>query len=160
MQDANGQHLRFAGFEIDLANESLRNGGVVVKLPPQPFKVLTMLASRPGQLVTREELCRAIWGDQTVVDFEHGLNTCMRQIRTALGEQAGSPQFIETVPRLGYRFVAPVDLTAVAPPKLSLEVENVVGTEIIKGTYVFGGGREARPSAMALVGRADVDGAV
>jgi TolB-like protein len=89
-----------------------------------------MLASRPGELVRREELCRAIWGDETVVDFERGLNTCMRQIRTALGEEAGSPQFIETVPRLGYRLVAPVDLTAVAPPKLSLEVENVVCAEI------------------------------
>ena len=70
MQDENGQHLRFAAFELDPANESLRNGGVVVKLPPQPFKVLTMLASRPGQLVRREELYRAIWGDETVVDFE------------------------------------------------------------------------------------------
>jgi TolB-like protein/DNA-binding winged helix-turn-helix (wHTH) protein/Tfp pilus assembly protein PilF len=114
MQDANGQLLRFAVFELDPANELLRMGGEVVKLSPQPFKVLTMLASRPGQLVRREELYRAIWGDETV-DFERGLNTCMRQIRTALGEEAGSPQFIETVPRLGYRFVAPVDLTAVAP---------------------------------------------
>jgi TolB-like protein/Tfp pilus assembly protein PilF len=75
-------------------------------------------------------LYRAIWGSEAVVDFERGLNTCMRQIRTALGEEAGSPQLIETVPRLGYRFVAPVDLTAVATPKLSLEVENRVGTEI------------------------------
>jgi TolB-like protein/DNA-binding winged helix-turn-helix (wHTH) protein/Tfp pilus assembly protein PilF len=130
MQDTNGQRLRFAAFELDPANELLRNGGVVVKLPPQPFKVLTMLASRPGQLIRREELCRAIWGDETVVDFERGLNTCMRQIRTALGEEAGSPQFIETVPRLGYRFVAPVDLTAVASPKLSSEVENVASAEI------------------------------
>ncbi len=130
MRDANGQHLCFAGFDLDAANELLRNEGVVVKLPPQPFKVLAMLASRPGQLVRREELCRAIWGDETVVDFERGLNTCMRQIRTALGEEAGSPQFIETVPRLGYRFVAPVDLTAVAPPKLSLEAQGVADLEI------------------------------
>jgi TolB-like protein/DNA-binding winged helix-turn-helix (wHTH) protein/Tfp pilus assembly protein PilF len=130
MQDANGQHMRFAGFELDPANELLRKGGVAVKLPPQPFKVLTMLARRPGQLVTREELYRAIWGDETVVDFERGLNTCMRQIRTTLGEEAGSPQFIETVPRLGYRFVAPVDLTASTPPKLSLEAENAACTEI------------------------------
>ena len=129
MQDANGQYLRFAAFELNPANELLRKGGVVVKLPPQPFKVLAMLASRPGQLVRREELYRAIWGDETV-DFERGLNTCLRQIRTALGEEAGSPQFIETVPRLGYRFIAPVDLTAVAPSKLSLELENVAGAEI------------------------------
>src|SRR5437879_1248214 len=130
MQDGTGQQLRFGGFELDPANDLLRKQGVVVKLPPQPFKGLTMLASRPGQLVMREELCRAIWGEETVVDFERGLNTCVRQIRTALGDEAGSPQFIETVPRLGYRFVAPVDMTVVAPPKLSLEVANVVGTEI------------------------------
>ena len=130
MRDGNGQRLRFGGFELDPANELLRREGVVVKLPPQPFKVLAILASRSGQLVTREELCRAIWGDQTVVDFEHGLNTCMRQIRTALGEQAGSPQFIETAPRLGYRFVAPVDLIAATPPKLSLEAPSVAGIEI------------------------------
>src|SRR6516162_2957291 len=131
MRDENVQRLRFAAFELDPANELLRNGGVVVKLPPQPFKVLTILASRPGQLVRREELCRAIWGDETAVDFERGLNTCMRQIRTALGEEAGSPQFIETVPRLGYRFVAAVDLTAAASPKLSPEVENLASTEIL-----------------------------
>jgi TolB-like protein/DNA-binding winged helix-turn-helix (wHTH) protein/Tfp pilus assembly protein PilF len=130
LRDENGQHLRFAEFELDPANELLRKEGLVVKLPPQPFKALAMLASRPGQLVRREELYRAIWGNETVVDFERGLNTCMRQIRTALGEEAGSPQFIETVPRLGYRFVAPVDLTAVAPPKLLPEVENAVDTEI------------------------------
>lgn len=68
MRDGNGQCLRFGGFELDPANELLRREGVVVKLPPQPFKVLAILASRSGQLVTREELCRAIWGDQTV-DF-------------------------------------------------------------------------------------------
>ena len=130
MRDANGQHLRFAGFELDPANELLRKGGVVVKLPPQPFKVLTIFAGRPGELVTREELYRAIWGSETVVDFERGLNTCMRQIRTALGEEAGSPQYIETVPRLGYRFIAPVDLTAVDSPKLPLELENAVGPDI------------------------------
>jgi len=130
MRDENVQRLRFAAFELDPANELLQKGGVVVKLPPQPFKVLTLFAGRPGQLVTREELYRAIWGNETVVDFERGLNTCMRQIRTALGEEAGNPQYIETVPRLGYRFIAPVDLTAVAPPKLPLEVENAVRPEI------------------------------
>jgi TolB-like protein/DNA-binding winged helix-turn-helix (wHTH) protein/Tfp pilus assembly protein PilF len=143
MQGTNGQHLRFAAFELDPANELLRKGGVVVKLPPQPFKVLIMLASRPGQLVRREELYRAIWGDETV-DFERGLNTCMRQIRTALGEEAGSPQLIETVPRLGYRFVASVDLIAADPPKLSVELENVTGTELPLGglTSPVAGGKE------------------
>ena len=142
MRDGNGQQLRFAAFELDPANELLRKGGVVVKLPPQPFKVLTMLASRPGQLVRREELYRAIWGDEAVVDFERGLNSCMRQIRTVLGEEAGSPQFIETVPRLGYRFVATVDLTAAAPPELPLEVENATGTESRSGEPLVAGGRK------------------
>src|SRR5262249_6376013 len=69
----------------------------------------TTLADRSGELVTREELRLAVWGDETVVDFEHGLNTCIRQIRTALGEDAVSARIIETVPRLGYRFKAPVE---------------------------------------------------
>ena len=103
MNSLRAERLRFAGFELDPANGVLRKDGAVIKLPPQPFKALTLLASRPDMLVTREELRQAIWGD-TVVDFEHGLNTCIRQIRTALGEDGESPQIIETVPRLGYRF--------------------------------------------------------
>src|SRR5262249_52500681 len=75
-----------------------------IKLAPQPFKVLALLSSRPGEVVTREELRQTIWGDDTIVDFEHGLNSCIRLIRTALGEKADSGEIIETVPRLGYRF--------------------------------------------------------
>jgi DNA-binding winged helix-turn-helix (wHTH) protein/Tfp pilus assembly protein PilF len=104
--------IRFGEFELDPENHVLTHDGVVVKLAPQPFKVLLLLVQRPGALVTRDTLRHALWGAETVVDFEHGLNTCVRHIRLALGDDADSPRFIETVPRLGYRFKAAV---AVAP---------------------------------------------
>lgn len=107
--------LRFEDFEIDAANNVLTRDGIVVKLPPQPFKVLVLLIERRGTLVTRDVLRQAIWGEDTVVDFEHGLNTCIRQIRVALGDEAESPRFIQTIPRLGYRFTAAV--TSVADQK-------------------------------------------
>lgn len=83
-------------------------GPLPEELNPQPFKILVLLTERPGTLVTRAALREAVWGDETVVDFEHGLNTCIRQIRHALGDDADVPRFIETVPRLGYRFTAAV----------------------------------------------------
>jgi DNA-binding winged helix-turn-helix (wHTH) protein len=100
------QVTRFAGFELDPRNGVLRKNGTVIKLSAQPFKALVFLASRPQQLVTREELRHAVWGNEVTVDFEHGLNTCIRQIRVALGEDAEQARIIETVPRLGYRFKA------------------------------------------------------
>lgn len=106
----NGQsgRLRFGEFELDLVKGELRKKGRTVRLQPQPCKVLTALASRPGQLVTREELKHRIWNGTTFVDFEQGLNFCVRQIRLALDDDAESPKFIETVPRRGYRFVFPI----------------------------------------------------
>lgn len=97
------ERFRFAGFELDVANARLIKDGAEIKLAPQPLKALALLASRPDALVTREELRQAVWGDETVVDFEHGLNTCIRRIRSVLGEEAEGSQIIETVPRLGYR---------------------------------------------------------
>jgi Tfp pilus assembly protein PilF/DNA-binding winged helix-turn-helix (wHTH) protein len=82
--------------------------GQVIKLAPQPFRILALLIDQAGTLVTRAALRETVWGTETVVDFEHGLNTCIRQIRHALGDDAEVPRFIETVPRLGYRFIAPV----------------------------------------------------
>ena len=87
---------------------------MVLKLAPQPFRILVVLTEQAGTLVTRAALRDAVWGTDTVVDFEHGLNTCIRQIRHVLGDHAEVPRFIETVPRLGYRFVAPV--TGIAEP--------------------------------------------
>ncbi len=106
--------LRFGIFELDYRTGELRRGGVGVKLPPQPFKVLWLLASRPGEVVSREEIREALWGADTFVDFDSGLNFCINQIRRALHDSAESPRFIHTLPRRGYRFLATVEM--VRPP--------------------------------------------
>ncbi|MGH9600990.1 MAG: winged helix-turn-helix domain-containing protein [Terriglobales bacterium] len=100
--------FHFGVFELDLATGELRKSGVKIHLQPQPLRVLTLLVNRPGQMVTREELQREIWGNDTFVDFEQGLNFCIRKIRETLGDAADTPRYIETLPRRGYRFVAPV----------------------------------------------------
>jgi TolB-like protein/tetratricopeptide (TPR) repeat protein len=105
--------VRFGGFELDAAKGELRHKGDLVKLPPQPFKVLELLARHSGNVMTREEIRKHVWCGDTFVDFEQGLNFCIRQIREALGDSADRPRFIETLPRRGYRFLMPVE----APPQ-------------------------------------------
>jgi cholera toxin transcriptional activator len=87
----------------------LRRQGVRVKLNAQPFQVLLLLLSRPGELLTREDISRELWPDGTFVDYEHGVNSAVNRIRDALGDTAGNPRFVETLARRGYRFVAPVE---------------------------------------------------
>ncbi|MBV9308134.1 MAG: winged helix-turn-helix domain-containing protein, partial [Acidobacteriaceae bacterium] len=101
--------LRFGVFEMDLALGELRKNGIPVKLPPQPFKVLALLATHRGQVVTREEIQQQIWGSDTFVDFEQWMNHCIKQIRNVLSDSAETPRFVETLPRRGYRFIAPVE---------------------------------------------------
>lgn len=101
--------LRFGALELDVKSGELRRDGALVKLQSQPFKVLALLALRAGQLVTRKEIQQQIWTDDTFVDFDQGLNYCIRQIRAALSDDAETPEFIETVPRRGYRFLAAVE---------------------------------------------------
>jgi len=108
--------LRFDVFEIDTASGELRRRGDRVKLPPQPFRVLELLVRRGGEVVTRTDIRERIWSD-SFVDFEQGLNFCIRQIREALGDNADAPRFIETLPRRGYRFLFPVEKRALAAPK-------------------------------------------
>ncbi len=100
--------IRFGAFEIDLRSAELRKGGAKVRLQRQPFKMLELLAGQAGILVTRDELRAELWGQDTFVDFDQGLNFCIRQIRTALGDDAQTPRFVETLPRRGYRFIAPI----------------------------------------------------
>lgn len=88
---------------------------MVVHLQAQPAKVLSLLVSRAGQMISREELHGAIWGDETFVDFERGLNVCIAQVRSALGDESSSPRFVRTVPRRGYQFIYPVEPIAGAP---------------------------------------------
>ena len=98
-----------AHFAINAATGELRARGDVVKLSPQPFKVLELLVRRNGDVVTRNEIREHVWCGDTFVDFEQGLNFCIRQIREALGDTADAPRFIETLPRRGYRFLMPVE---------------------------------------------------
>lgn len=109
--------LRFDCFELDAGACELRRGGDRIKLPPQPFRVLEFLVSRSGEVVTRTEIRDRIWRDDTFVDFEQGLNFCIRQIREALGDTANTPKYVETLPRRGYRFLIPVDSSAPEAPK-------------------------------------------
>jgi DNA-binding winged helix-turn-helix (wHTH) protein/tetratricopeptide (TPR) repeat protein len=108
--------LRFDVFELDTAAGELRRQGDRVKLPPQPFRVLELLIRRGGEVVTRADIRERIWSE-SFVDFEQGLNFCIRQIREALGDSADAPRFIETLPRRGYRFLLPVETPAAAEPK-------------------------------------------
>ena len=100
---------RFGLFEVDPRDGELRKSGVKLKLQDQPFKVLLKLLQRPGELVTREELRAGLWQEDTFVDFETGLNTAIKRLRETLGDSADNPRFIETLPRRGYRFIAPVE---------------------------------------------------
>jgi len=101
--------VRFGAFEADLRTQELRKHGLRIKLPRQSFQVLEMLLDRPGELVSREELQKALWPADTFVDFENGLNNAVKRIRGALGDSADSPRFVETLPRLGYRFISTID---------------------------------------------------
>src|SRR5215510_6777108 len=109
--------VRFGTFEVDLRAGELRKRGVLRKLGGQPFKVLAILLERPGELVTREELHKRLWTDDTFVDFEHGLNAVVNRLREVLGDSSDNPRFIETVPRRGYRFIAPVTDTSPSKPE-------------------------------------------
>jgi len=102
--------IRFGAFEVDLRAGELRKDGAKLKLTGQPFQVLAILLEHPGEVVTREELQKRLWPD-TFVDVDHNLNTAINKIREVLGDSAESPRFVETLPRRGYRFVAPVEGT-------------------------------------------------
>src|SRR6201986_2631877 len=109
--------LRFDVFELDAGAGELRRNGDRIKLPPQPFKVLELLARRSGEVLTRNEIRERVWSDDTFVDFEQGLNFCIRQIREAVGDTADAPRFIETLPRRGYRFLHPLETQVRAEPQ-------------------------------------------
>jgi TolB-like protein/DNA-binding winged helix-turn-helix (wHTH) protein/Tfp pilus assembly protein PilF len=100
---------RFDQFELDLRTAEIYKGGKRVKLQDQPCQVLALLTERPGELVTREELQKRLWPDESFVDFDHGVNIAINKLRDALGDSAEHPRFIETLPRRGYRWLAPVD---------------------------------------------------
>jgi eukaryotic-like serine/threonine-protein kinase len=119
-----GAPIRFGIFELDPLSGELQKAGVPIRLAPQPARVLTLLASHAGEVITREQIRDQLWDKETYVDFDHGLNHCIAQIRTALSDDADTPRYVQTVPRRGYRFVAAVtpvdkesDVPAEPPPK-------------------------------------------
>ena len=103
-----GVRYRFGTFELDGRSGELRKNGVRLRLQEQPFLVLRKLLEGSGELVSREDLHAAVWQADTFVDFDTSLNTAIKRLREALGDSADVPVFIETVPRRGYRFLAPV----------------------------------------------------
>jgi TolB-like protein/DNA-binding winged helix-turn-helix (wHTH) protein len=104
-----GRRLRFGAFQVDLQSREVTHEGARVKLQDKPFQILELLLAEPGKLVTREEVRRKLWPADTFVDFEAGLNTAMRKLRDALQDDAKTPQFVQTVQRHGYRFIAPIE---------------------------------------------------
>jgi DNA-binding winged helix-turn-helix (wHTH) protein/tetratricopeptide (TPR) repeat protein len=115
---SSGQVFRFGLFAADVARNTLTRKGVRVKIQDQPFRVLSLLLDRPGEIITREELRQQLWPEGTFVDFDGSLNVILKKLRAALDDDSDNPRFIETVPRRGYRFIAPVTVEsmAVEPP--------------------------------------------
>lgn len=101
--------VRFGIFELDADAEQLRKSGRTIRLQPQPFKLLKLLLAEPGRVVTREEIRAALWKGDTFVDFDQGVNFAIKQVREALDDDADRPVYIQTVPKRGYRFLAPVE---------------------------------------------------
>src|ERR1700722_11279369 len=128
------QVFRFGLFEADVARSTLTRNGARVKIQDQPFRVLILLLERPGEIVAREELRQKLWPEGTHVDFDGGLNVILKKLRSAIDDNADNPRFIETVPRHGYRFIAPVSVNRAksepaspgdTPPQSPPEVELV-----------------------------------
>ncbi len=106
--------LRFGVFEFDAQTLELRKNGRLLSVRPQPLTLLALLLERPGDLISREEIQSALWPGDTFVDFDQGVNHAIRELRAALGDAADSPRFVQTLPRRGYRFIAPVERPAAA----------------------------------------------
>src|SRR5437879_7981569 len=99
---------RFGVFELDLSAGELRKSGAKLRLQEQPFQLLVLLLEHAGNVVTREQLRQELWPSDTFVDFDHSLNTAVNKVREALGDSASRPQYVETLARRGYRFIAPI----------------------------------------------------
>jgi DNA-binding winged helix-turn-helix (wHTH) protein len=110
--DRSPRPVRFEGFQLDLRAGELRaNAGKTVRLPEQPFRILTMMLDSPGEVVTREDIRNQLWPDDTIVEFEHSIDAAMSRLRQALGDSADHPHYIETLARRGYRWMPPVECT-------------------------------------------------
>src|SRR5215813_5627051 len=118
-QQGTSGNVRFGQFEFNRQTGELRRNGARVKLQEQPGQILSALLEAPGDLVTREELRKRLWSEDTFVDFDHSLNTAVKRLRDALGDSADNPIFIETLSRRGYRFMAPMAVPVPVNGKLN-----------------------------------------
>ena len=125
--------MRFGTYEVDLRLGELRKNGIRVKLTGQPFQILVILLEHPGDLVTREQLQRRLWPSDTFVDFDSGLNAAINRVREALGDSAENPRFVETLPRRGYRFIAPLIDSRPTSATLPAAESNVSPAQTITG---------------------------
>ena len=116
-----GARYRFGPFELDPAQGRLSRSGSRVKLQDLPLRLLVLLVERPGEIVTREEFRQRLWPEDTFVEFDNSLGVAVRKLREALRDDADAPRFVETVPRRGYRFVAPVTVQDSADSPISRE---------------------------------------
>src|SRR5262249_13102081 len=109
MRNPKSNRVQFGPFLVDLHTHEVSKDGTRIRLIGQPFEILSVLVSKPGELVTREELRMRLWPGDTFVDFNHGLNAAMNKLRETLCDSADNPRFVETLPRRGYRFIAKVE---------------------------------------------------
>jgi DNA-binding winged helix-turn-helix (wHTH) protein/Tol biopolymer transport system component len=130
------EKVRFGLFVLDLKAAELTKNGISIRVPQQPLRLLSMLIESPGEIVTRDQLRQRLWPSDVFIDFDHGLNKSMQKLRDALGDSAGSPRYIETIPRVGYRFIAPVRSEA---PSQAVEADSrIVQPPPLEGPIVPG----------------------
>ena len=130
--------IRTASFEFDPVTGEVHRDGGIHRLEPQPSALLALLMSRPGELLTRAEAIHALWGDQTTVNFQEGLDYSVRQVRMALGDRARPARYVETVPRRGYRFVGQVDQPAAPVVRQWLARRDVWTAAALAATLLIG----------------------
>src|SRR5580704_14808503 len=133
----NSSVLQFGEFELDVRNHRLRRSGSELKLERIPMELLILLASRPGELVRREEIIQELWGDEINVDTENAVNTAVRKIRQVLGDDSSSPRFVQTISKRGYRFLAEPAQPAV-PPQAPASISKTMRSKTIRWTLLAG----------------------
>ena len=132
--------VRFGVFQANLSARELRKHGVRIRLPGQPFCILSILLEKPGEVITREEMRQRLWASDTFVDFEHSLNSAIKKLRTALGDSPENSRYVETVPRVGYRFIAPVE-QVLASPSPAVAVTLATARSSVPAAIVDGAGK-------------------
>jgi DNA-binding winged helix-turn-helix (wHTH) protein len=133
---ASARLLRFGAFQLDLRSRELVRNGIKVRVPDQSIEILVMLLERRGDVVTREELHQRLWPNGTIVEFDHSINSAIKRLRQALEDSPQKPQYIETLPRLGYRFIAETQQTPAGEEGAAVSEENE--TQLVSHFRILG----------------------